>query len=482
MRCFFVFLFLVSVAEAKRVADYSPAEQVRIREMAEVKPSARQLAWQQLEMTSFFHFGLNTFTGKEWGSGKEDPRLFNPADLDCDQWIRAVKASGSKLAIFTAKHHDGFCLWPSRYTDYSVASSPWKGGKGDVMREFVDACRRHGLKVGVYLSPWDRHEKTYGSAAYNAHFLNQIAELCENYGPFDEFWFDGACGEGPNGKKQVYDWLAYYALIRTYNPATVIAVSGPDVRWVGNESGYARESEWSVVPVRANANQAVQEEFADYHFEGVDPAAMAAMQLMKPVGDQTSKSLGSLAEMLVAERWGWYPAECDVSIRPGWFYHPEQDKQVKSLEKLADLYFKSIGRNSVLLLNVPPDRTGRVHAADEARLREFGEWQRAVFTENLATGAQVKGRTEWRWASPVLFDVIEVSEDVTRGQRVEAFRVEALEADGSWKTIARATTIGYKRLIRLNEAVSARGVRLIIEDSRAEPFILGLGLYRQPKK
>ncbi|MCX7006821.1 MAG: alpha-L-fucosidase, partial [Kiritimatiellaeota bacterium] len=285
-------------------------------------PSPEQLAWQRMELTMFLHFGVNTFSDREWGTGKEEEQSFNPTALDCRQWARTAKAAGFKLLILTAKHHDGFCLWPTKLTEHCVRNSPWKNGQGDVARKFVEACHAEGLKVGLYLSPWDRNNPKYGSDAYNDYFVGQLTELLTNYGPVDEMWFDGACGEGPNGKKQVYDWPRYYATIRKLMPHALIAISGPDIRWVGNESGVARLGEKSAQ-------------------RGGTPRCA--------------------------------PAECDVSIRPGWFYHATEDAKVKSLAKLIEIYFASVGRNSSLLLNVPPDRRGLMAEPDVARLKEFGE-------------------------------------------------------------------------------------------------------------
>ena len=281
------------------------AEHAKLARIAQVCPAPRQLAWQRLERTAFFHFGINTFTDREWGTGKEDPKRFNPTKLDCRQWIRAIKVAGFKLAILTAKHHDGFCLWPSKLTTHSVASSPWRDGKGDVVRAFVDACRAEGIRVGLYLSPWDRHEPTYGTPAYNDFFVGQLKELFDDYGPIDEIWFDGACGEGPNGKRQVYDWARFYTYIRARNPACVIAVSGPDVRWVGNESGLARESEWSVLPVEAVNNDAVRQGFEAFHFDGDDQASIARRQLRQADLSADSPTLGALGTVLASDAWVW---------------------------------------------------------------------------------------------------------------------------------------------------------------------------------
>ncbi len=425
-------------------------------------PTPQQAAWQRLELTMFLHFGVNTFTDREWGDGKEDPAIFDPRELDARQWVRAAREAGFGLMILTAKHHDGFCLWPSKFTDHSVRRSPWKGGKGDVVREFVGACRAEGMKIGLYLSPWDRHERTYGSDEYNAFFRNQLSELLTGYGKIDELWFDGACGEGPNGKRQVYDWESYYGVIRKLQPGAVIAICGPDVRWVGNESGVARAGESSV---RKRGNDLV-----------------------------------------------WYPAECDVSIRPGWFYHGHQDAKVKPLDHLLDIYYKSVGRNSVLLLNVPPDRRGLFAEADLQRLREFRAALDAVFAKNLAAGRPAKadavrgggaafaparaldGRLDTYWAAadgatggwievdlgePREFNVVNLQEPIELGERSKRYRVE-IDRDGEWAAIARGTVIGHRNLLRIPR-VSARRVRLVIEEARGCPAISEFGLYFSPR-
>jgi len=441
---------------------------------AHVTPTPQQVAWQELEFTCFVHFGVNTFTGREWGDGKEDPKIFNPTDFDADQWARVCEEAGMKLLILTCKHHDGFCLWPSKHTEHSVKNSPWKGGKGDIVKEAADACRRRGIKFGVYLSPWDRNAPSYGSDAYNELYKNQLRELLTNYGEITEVWWDGACGEGPNGRRQVYDWEGYIEVVRELQPKAVIFGQGPDIRWVGNENGLARESEWSVLPYG--------------------------------VGDRRGKDLGHRKYLVGAERLMWYPAECDVSIRPGWFYHPEQDGRVKSLGHLLEIYYRSVGRNSNLLLNIPPDRRGRFHENDVARLKEFRAVLDETFAKNLATGGKVTasstaaGRTAaaitdgdlatW-WAPaegvyaasfevdlgrPVTFDRAMLQEMITEGQRVERFTVEAADGD-AFKTVAEATTIGYKRLLRF-PAVTTDRVRVSIQESRAEPTIREFGLFK----
>ncbi|HDT14324.1 MAG TPA: hypothetical protein ENO03_08225, partial [Candidatus Aminicenantes bacterium] len=294
---------------------------------AGIVPSERQFRWQALEFQAFVHFGMNTFTDREWGEGTEDPKLFDPTDLSADQWVEAVKAAGIRGLIVTAKHHDGFCLWPSAFTEHSVKASPWKDGKGDVVGEVAEACRKGGLAFGVYLSPWDRHEPSYGdSPRYNEHFKNQLRELLTRYGEVSEVWFDGACGEGPNGKRQVYDWAGYFALIRELQPGAVISIMGPDARWIGNEAGVTRESEWSVIPVVGN-DDAPDEK---------NPGGIAGL-------DAQAKDLGSFGRIAEVARQGgrliWYPGQVDVSIRPGWFYHEAEDDKVKTLDRILDIYY-----------------------------------------------------------------------------------------------------------------------------------------------
>jgi alpha-L-fucosidase len=448
-----------------------------LRAAAHVRPTPQQAAWQEMEFTCFTHFGMNTFTDREWGEGKEDPRQFNPTAFDARQWAAACKQAGMKMIILTAKHHDGFCLWPSKYTEHSVKNSPWRSGKGDVVKDVSRACREAGLAFGVYLSPWDRHERTYGSDAYNAHYKNQLRELLTNYGRITEVWWDGACGEGPNGKRQVYDWDGYVKVVRELQPDALIFGMGPDIRWVGNEDGLARESEWSVLPKAG-------------------------------VGDQTAADLGNRKHLVGAKGLVWYPAECDVSIRPGWFYHASQDNQVKSLAHLLDIYYRSVGRNSVLLLNVPPDRRGLFHENDVVRLRQLREVIDTTFKTNLAAGKPVTAdsfqsghtaekiadgdpRTYWAAAdgtlhatleidlgAPATFDRAMLQEEFTLGQRVERFALDAWDGQ-AWRPICQATTIGHKRLLQF-PAVTASRVRIRILDSRDAPTLRQFGLYRSP--
>lgn len=431
---------------------------------ARLVPTPQQLEWQQMELTAFLHFGINTFTGREWGDGKENPALFNPTDFDAEQWVRSLKEAGFKMAILTAKHHDGFCLWPTKTTGHSVAASPWKDGKGDVVRELRDACDKYGIKFGVYLSPWDRNASCYGdSPKYNEFFIEQLTELLTNYGEVHEVWFDGANGEGPNGKKQEYDWTAILSTIRRLQPRAVTAIMGDDVRWVGNERGLGRETEWSATVLTPGTYARCEEQ-------------------NKALGVKaTSKDLGGRDMLVNAKELFWHPSEVDVSIRPGWFYHQQEDNQVKSLKHLTDIYFKSVGYNSVLLLNIPPDQRGRISDADVNRLKEFADYRKEIFTDNRVKGGlkawtarpgdtrvyQLKPKSE--------INVVMLREDISKGQRMEAFTVEALTADG-WKEIAKGTTVGYKRLIRI-PAVEARQLRVKVDACRLAANISEVAAY-----
>ena len=319
------------------------------RRLVQVVPSPRQFAYQQLEFYAFVHFTVNTFTGREWGDGTEDPAIFNPEKLDARQWARAVKSAGMRGLILTCKHHDGFCLWPSRYTEHSVAHSPYQGGKGDIVRETAQACREEGLRFGAYLSPWDRNNPLYGQGkAYDDYFCAQLEELLTGYGDIFAVWFDGACGEGPNGKKQYYDWERYYALIRKLQPGACINVCGPDIRWCGNEAGDTRPSEWSVVPARTRDTEKIASLSQQADDESFRQRKISA----------SDKDLGSREALREEQELIWYPAEVNTSIRPGWFYHPEEDNQVKSLDTLLDVYVRSVGGNGTFLLNIPPRQRG----------------------------------------------------------------------------------------------------------------------------
>lgn len=430
-----------------------------------VRPSARQLNWQKLEFIGFIHYGINTYYDQEWGNGRENPQAFLPTDLDASQWAKTAKSAGMKGIILTCKHHDGFCLWPSAFTSHSVKASPWKNGKGDVVKELAQACQQEDLKLGIYLSPWDRNHPSYGQGqAYDDYFCHQLTELLTQYGPIFEVWFDGANGEGPNGQVQHYDWDRYFALIRQLQPDAVIAIMGPDVRWVGNEAGKVRPSEWSVLP----------DSYANPHYTATH-SQQSIDQTMQDFMDLTRLDIGS-REALNAYPgpFIWYPAETDVSIRPGWFYHAHEDQAVKSAHTLFDLYLSSVGGNSVLLLNLPVNPAGRIPEPDVHHLYSLGQlinsFQQSLTPLNLADATwssqllianQAGDLTEnpngllnltWSFQSSQKIVSIVIKEDLSMGQRIESGRVSLYQKH---EEVARQsfTTVGYQKIIRLDEAI-----------------------------
>jgi alpha-L-fucosidase len=436
-----------------------------------------------MEYYMFVHFGPNTFTDVEWGDGREDPRVFNPTALDCRQWAATARAAGMKGIIITAKHHDGFCLWPSAHSTHTVRESGWRDGKGDVLRELSEACRQEGIGFGVYLSPWDQNHPTYGAAEYNGVFAATLEEVLSGYGPVFEQWFDGANGLARDGGTvPPYDWAMFHEVVYRNQPQAIIFSDvGPGTRWVGNERGVAGETNWSTI----NA-------------EGFTPGLGAPPTAVLNGGEQGGAE--------------WIPAEVDVSIRPGWFYSPSTDSLVKSTEKLMDIWYTSVGRNANLLLNVPPDRRGRIAAVDSVRLMEFRAAREAAFGVDLAAGAGVRaksssGRTAGQggagavldddfesWWSPsdgaaegawleidfgsaATFNRLELQEYIPLGQRVASFRVESWdEAATGWSPLAEATTIGYKRILRLPETTASK-IRIGFT-ALAPPVISGVGVYR----
>jgi alpha-L-fucosidase len=452
-------------------------------------PSDRQLLWHELECYGFLHFTVNTFTDKEWGYGDEAEAVFNPTAFDADQIVRTAKEGGLKQLIFTAKHHDGFCLWPSKYTEHSVKHSPWKQGHGDVVREISDACRRHGLRFGVYLSPWDRNHKDYGRPEYVTYFRNQLRELLTQYGPIHEVWFDGANGgDGYYGgarerrqidRKTYYGWEETHALVRKLQPnAVMFSDVGPDVRWVGNESGFAGDPCWATL-----------------NTEGWCPGFAEGRQLN--AGHRNGKF--------------WIPPECDVSIRPGWFYHASEDARVRTPENIVTLYFQSVGRGGSMLLNLPPDRRGLIHENDAASLRAARKYLDATFAKDLAAGAKlaasnvrggdaqfgpdrlIDGNRDTYWATDdaattpevvldlgrsVTFNVVRLREAIRLGQRVDRFALDAWQ-NGQWKEFAAAESIGANRLVR-GKPITTDKVRLRITKSAACPAIAELGLFAEP--
>lgn len=461
-------LLWASFACCSRAADDQAA--------ASVLPTSRQMEWQRMEYYMFVHFGPNTFTDKEWGSGAEDPDVFCPTDLDCRQWAATAKAAGMRGIILTAKHHDGFCLWPSHQSRHTVRESRWRDGRGDVLRELSDACREYNIGFGVYVSPWDRNHPAYGTPAYNEIFAATLREVLTDYGPVFELWLDGANGEGPNGKRQEYDWELFHKTIEACQPGIVVFSDiGPGCRWIGNERGVAGETNWSRLRVA-----------------GFTPGAGA------PLADTLNR--GNVAGE------AWVPGEADVSIRPGWFYSPATDDRIKSIGELLDIYCASVGRNANLLLNVPADRRGRIPAPDSTRLMELRQVLDDTFRTNLAHGAEVAvqgggqrtasgvtdGDYETCWQArqcdasveltldeESVFDLLLLQEYIPRGQFVAAWRAEYLDSAGRWTQFATGTTIGYKRIVRF-APIRARNVRICIDRALGAPALSEVGLFRAP--
>lgn len=470
--------------------------------LANIRPSWRQLNWQRMEMYAFLHFGMNTMTDREWGTGHEDPALFNPERLDVDQWMNVLVSAGMTGVILTCKHHDGFCLWPSAYTSHSVANSPWRGGKGDLVREVSDAARRHGLKFGVYLSPWDRTEATYGTGkAYNDFYINQLIELLTQYGPVFSVWLDGACGEGANGKRQEYDWQRIYDVVRALQPEAVISVCGPDVRWCGNEAGHTRANEWSVVPaaLRSAETTASKSQHAD---DGEFSRLVRSDE----------EDLGSCAAL--ADYDGplcWYPAEVNTSTRQGWFHHESEDAAVRSADELFDIWVKSVGGNATFLLNVPPNRHGLITDADVAALAELGRRIADFKSRRIESGVIVRctsgvcdakrllsaasdSGTAWEpeagdavrsieldFASPQVLEAVVLRENIAQGQRVDSAVIELRGMDGSWQSAARVGSVGYQRIVRC-KPVETTAVRVTFLEVRQALFLQSLYAVRAGEK
>lgn len=468
---FFLFLFLYQTANSQNQP---------LKAYGAI-PTQDQVDWQQMEYYMFTHFGPNTFTDVEWGNGKEDPKVFNPTNVDCRQWAATAKAAGMKGIIITAKHHDGFCLWPSKYSTHTVRESLWKDGKGDLLKELSEACREYGLKFGVYLSPWDQNHPAYGTPEYNQVFANTLNEVLSGYGEVFEQWFDGANGEGKDGKKQVYDWNLFHNTVYRNQPQAVIFSDvGPGCRWMGNEQGVAGKTNWSTLNIK-----------------GYEPGRGAPSVDILNTGVQGGEA--------------WVPAETDVSIRPGWFYSPSTDDKVKSVDKLMDIYYTSVGRNSNLLLNVPPDRTGRIHANDSIRLMEFRKAREESFGKDLIEGAEIKAsnvrdnavqysavnllddnyNTYWSTDDSELNPSIEIDlkqvktfnrlalqEYIPLGQRVASFSVKYWD-NGVWKDLTDATTIGYKRILRFPE-ISTQKLKISFT-ALACPLISKVSLYNAPE-
>lgn len=480
-KTFLISLLVLAMISCKKVEAPQPFGPI---------PTEAQMQWQEMEMYAFIHFSINTFTDIEWGYGDRDPKLFSPVELDCRQWAKVCKEAGFKGIILTAKHHDGFCLWPSKYTEYSVKNSPWRHGEGDLVKELSEACKDYGLKFGIYLSPWDRNHPKYGKSEYITYFRNQLCELLTNYGDLFEVWFDGANGGtgyygGANENRNVdrktyYDWNNTYALVRQLQPnAMLFSDAGPDCRWCGNEEGWVGETNWSLLR-----------------------------------RDEVWPGYPNYTELRYGHENGthWVPAEVNVSIRPGWFYHESEDHKVKSLQQMVDIYYSSVGRNGTFLLNLPVDKRGLVHETDVKRLQEMATILKADFADNLAknasvTATNVRGKANKfspdnltdadnmsYWATddsvkvasfivdlgkPMDFNRILLQEYIRLGQRVKKFSVEAY-MDGEWKLLEEQTTIGYKRILRLPTTHSDK-LRINIVEAKACPVISNIEVYNAPK-
>lgn len=443
-----------------------------LKEAANVVPSQKQLDWFDMETYAFVHFGINTYTGKEWGGGSESPQLFNPTELDCDQWVEAVKSAGLKGMIVTAKHHDGFCLWPSEYTEHSVKNSPYQG---DVVKEVAEACRRGGIKFGFYLSPWDMNNDLYGTSEYNNYFCNQLTELLTNYGDVFCVWFDNACGEGPNGKKQEYDFPRYIELIQKHQPNAVIFNDyGPDIRWCGNEAGIGRVAEWAVIPKELTFYSEVQ----------TGPGPLASEGNLDYIYN-TDEYVGSMPNILYSSGLTFTPSEIDMSIRKGWFWHEEEDPH--SLNRLFNTYLTSVGGNACLNLNIPPMPNGRFDDKDVLRLAEFGELLKQEFGNPLnkkivkdpkAPKQQAVYTVECEVPVSKLKYVV-LEEDLTYGQRVESFQIIAKSYNGNLHPLYQGTTIGHKRICQLVDPFAIQNPLIDINEERVTALIIKITAARE---
>lgn len=464
-----------------------------VERLTSVVPSERQLDFLKLEYYSFIHFGINTFYKREWGDGSEDISLFNPKELDTDQWCSVLRETGSKGIIITAKHHDGFCLFDTKQTDHNVMNTPF--GK-DIVALLSQSCKKFGMKLGVYLSPWDRHEKSYGTAEYNDFFAAQLKELCTGYGDIFCFWFDGACGEGKNGKKQVYDWERYYSVIRELQPKAVISVCGPDVRWIGNEGGKTRKSEWSVIPAARDDNDEISENSQK------NEKKAAKLQSLK----ETDADLGSRELVKNYDRLIFKPAEADVSVNYGWFYNDKKFKRASKMrtpEELAEIYFASVGGNASLLLNVPPDRNGLISKRNTEQLKSFTQLINApfkneekLFASNLVSDGYKLAPEELFadgegymlldgekgiqliFESAISITAITMRENLSFSQRVEEFDIYASKGKGFSKVFS-GTVIGSKKIVLFPKPVKATELIIVPTVSRGNPVLKDIRVYKK---
>lgn len=471
LHSFLLALAVLSIAFSGCRGDSNESDSTQI-ENTPALPTPRQVDYQRKEKVAFVHFGVNTFTNREWGTGNEDPSIFDPSNFDADQWAKTLSENGFETLILTAKHHDGFCLWPSEYTDHDIAESPYKNGDGDIVKEVSEACDKYGIDLGLYLSPWDMHEESYGTPEYNTFYLNQLRELLTSYGEIAEVWFDGAKGEG--AKDMEYNFELWWSTVRELQPnALIFSDEGPDIRWIGNEHGFAGTTNWSTV-------------------------------------NRDSITIGKAGQgpYLNSGEAGapdWVVGECDVSIRPGWFYHPEEDDEIKTVEQLTEIYMKSVGRNCTLLLNIPPDTTGQFHSTDVAHLYAFTDTLNTIFNNDLITDAGIEASSstashtadkasDAKWDSywvaddndpapeltlhyeePVTFNLLSLQEYIPIGQYISQFDVSIKQGD-DWQVIAEETTVGYKRILPLDEVTTDR-IRIRFQEFLAPPAINEISLF-----
>lgn len=436
-----------------------------------VKPSAKQLRMlRETPFYAFVHFSPNTYTNKEWGDGTEDPEIFNPTELDCEQWVRAIKSAGMKGVVLTAKHHDGFCLWQTEYTEHSMKNSPYKNGKGDIVKETAEACKKYGLKFGFYLSPWDRNSKLYGTDEYNTYYKNQLTELLTNYGEIFYVWFDGACGEGPNGKKQVYDFEGYIELIEKYQPDAAVFHDTGIIRWCGNEAGKAPYAQWAVVPGELCSMNKPQTEGAlvdgDLSFNYNSDIA-----------------IGSLETIIYSKGLVFAPAEMDMSIRPGWFYH--ENEKPHSLERLFNTYLNSVGNNTTFNLNIPPMPNGRFNEADVERLKELGEMLENEFGTDLAENCEIEVLPGFSETQPEFIvklngvkkvKYVELAERISEGQRISNFAIHLKNKDGYFDKAAQGTTVGSRKIVKIDPTETDE-IKIRIMASRDVPDLEWIKVY-----
>lgn len=417
---------------------------------ANVKPDHTQLArLRETPFYAFVHFSPNTYTNLEWGDGTEDPTIFNPTELDCEQWVKAVKSAGMKGLILTAKHHDGFCLWQTKYTEHSMKNSPYKNGKGDIVKECADACKKYGIKFGFYLSPWDRNSKYYGTDEYNNYYVNQLTELLTNYGEIFHVWFDNACGEGPNGKKQIYDFDRYIKTIRKYQPNATFFNDKGGMRWCGNEAGSAAHAQWCVVPYELCS--------ISEHKTEVEPLMEGSLDDIR----NSDVALGSIANIMYSKALTFCPAETDMSIRPGWFYH--ENEEPHSLDRLFNTYLRTVGGNTTFNLNIPPMPNGKFNDKDVKRLKELGDKINTEFNTNLAEDADItENKTSDSYQTEFVVKLknkckvkyLDIAETIAEGQKVEAFKILSKTDDGFWNFEEHGTTIGSRKIVVLDNVTT----------------------------